>query len=253
MRHIIILSLLIISNQAFSGTADGFVKEFDKIIKTCKSTGFYKCQEKYFQGETRGLFHLPIETQKLRITENEYKDFIRKHTKDGITFSLLKNIVNIDFNLEDQFDVTRFSPDNIIDPVQPLNPENTLLKFNFKNSPPIVLVIINNEYKLGILPEQESEYRKTGDFKKSYIFRLKNNILKYHMKEAEMLNYDMPTLQRNVSEAQAPIMFMLEKGIVPDFVKDYMSKKTMKDIQRFYIQLDTEDKIIKKIKQVHNL
>ena len=73
------------------------------------------------------------------------------------------------------------------------------------------------------------------------------------MKESEILNYDIYVLNKKVSEAQAPILFMLEKGKIPDFVKDYMGKKSMKYIQRFYMPLDSEDKIIQKIKEINKL
>jgi len=253
MRIIITFSLLLLTNQAVAVTAEGLFREFDKILKSCKNIGFYKCQGRYFQGDNRGLFHLPIEKQKLKLTEEKYREFIEKKSEDGVKVSFLKKTVNIDFKLEDKFDIEKFSVDNISGSIQPLNPDNTLFKFSFKNAPPIALVNVNNTYKIGILPEQEKEFRKTDDFKRSYIFRLKNNILRYHMKEAEMLKYELETLNRNVSEAQTPIMFVLEKGILPDFAKDFMSKKTMKDIQLFYINLDTDIKIINKIKQVHKL
>ncbi|MGH1440053.1 MAG: hypothetical protein ACRBBR_08095 [Cellvibrionaceae bacterium] len=253
MRFLIFISFLIISNHVTAVTADGLVREFYKVLKICNDIGFYKCQDEHFQGSTRGIFHLPIEKQKLKITENEYKDFIERNTKNRIDISFLKKTVNIDFNLENNFDMARFLPGNIEGSIDPLNPDNTLFKIKFKNTPPIVLINTSNIYKLGILPVQENEYRKTSDYKKSYLLRLKNNILRFHMKEAEMLNYDMRTLHEKVSEAQAPILFTIEKGIVPDFVKDYMSKRTMKDIQRFYIQLDTEEKIINRIKKVHKL
>ena len=253
MKYIIFCILCITSSQSFAVTAESLAKEFYNILTTCKKIGFYKCQDEYFQGDTRGIFHLPIEKQKLKITEKEFNDFIKTNSKEGINASFFKETVNIDFKLEDKFDISRFSPNNINGVIQPLNPENTLFKFSFKNAPPIVLVYVNNRYKFGILPEQEKEFRESNDFKTAYIYKLKNNILRYHMKESEILNYDIYVLNKKVSEAQAPILFMLEKGKVPDFVKDYMGKKSMKDIQRFYMPLDTEDKIIQKIKETHKL
>jgi hypothetical protein len=252
MRSIIFIALFLITNQVPALTAEDLVKELHKILATCKKEGFYQCQDKYFQGNTRGIFHLPIEKQKLRITENKYKEFINAHQKEGVNVNLKKSI-NVKFNLTDDFDISRFSSNYISSPIKPLNPDGTLFKFSFKKAPPLVLVKIDNSYKIGVLPEDENNFRETNDFKTAYIYKLKNNILQYHMKEAEMLNYDASILDRKVSEAQAPIALSLGKGKVPDYVNDYLTDKTMKDIQRFYMPLNNKKSIKNKIKQLHNL
>ena len=253
MKYSLFLLILIsLPTSLYAVTAQGLYNEFNSTLKNCKKIGFYKCQEESFEGDMRGIFHVPIEKQKLKLTQEKYEDFLEDHFNEGLNISFFKKTVDIKYNLDDNFDISVFSANDMNGDIQPLNKEGTLFKFSFKNAPPVVLVIRDSKYKIGILPDQEKEFRKTKEYQSIVMYRLKNNILRYHMKEAELLKYDKTTLQRKVSEAQAPVYTWLEGGNVPDFVKK-MNNKSVNEISKFYLPLNTESQIIGRIKELNKL
>ena len=82
--------------------------------------------------------------------------------------------------------------------------------------------------------------------------RLKTNILRYHMKEAEMLNLDRKTFQNNIDEAIAAIVYKLKKDETPSYIKKLI-KRDFKEIYGFYTPLSTDEKIINKIKELNKV
>jgi len=253
MKHIVIIFILYsLSNSSYAVTAEELYAEFFTILKICKKDGFYKCENRYFEGTSRGIFHIPIEKQRLKLTEIKYKNFIKNHFENDLNVSFLTKRVYINFDLDDNFDLSRFRPSNMKGKIKSLNKENTFFKFSFKNAPPLVLLSVDNKFKIGILPKQEEEYNNSKESSSVYIYRLKNNILQYHMKEAEILKYDKSTFKKKVNEALESIVYKIKNAKISKFAKNLKSR-SFKDIQDFYMPLDTESKIITKIKAVNKL
>ena len=253
MKHLIILLLCFaMSTTAHALTGKEIYIEFINILKICKKTGFYKCEDRYFEGTSRGVFHTPIEKQRLSLTENKFDRFLEKHFGNSINISFFELTTYIKFNLEDKFDYSKYKPSNLIGKIQPLNKENTLFKPSFKDTHSVVLVLDNNKYKIGVLPEHESKYKKSKEFKSVYLYRLKSNILQYHMKEAEILNHDKKTFKKNINEALAPIVYIFKNAKISNLAKNFKIR-SFKEIEKFYISLDTESKIVSRIKKINKL
>ena len=250
MRKIIILFfLLTISTPTNASTAPELAREWVTILNYCKNVGFYKCQDR-FEGSTRGLFHKPIELQKLRITEDKFDKFVKQTYGNELNASFLKLTASLKFNTTDKFDINQFTKN--IKHIQPMNKEGTIYKFTFNNADPLALVIVNGTYKIGVFPEQEKEFKQSNSYTTARILRLKTNILRYHMKEAEILKYDRKTFERNISEAIAPIVYKLNKGNVPTYIQTFI-KRDIGEVQRFYMPLSTDAAILNKIQEVNKL
>lgn len=241
---LILLSLITFSPSVFAVTAQELSVEFAKILVHCKKIGFYKCQNK-FEGTSRGVFHLPIELQKLKLTEEAYNNFIKKRYKQEFHVSLFKLSASLKINTTDNFDILTYLKN--IKHIQPMNKESTIHKILFNKAEPVALIKTTNEYKIGVFPEQEKAFRKSKSMNSVQLLRLKTNILRYHMKEAEIMNQDNVTLKKKISEAIAPILVKLAKGKVPDYLNAFIHRD-IKEVQRYYMPLNSDAAIMKKIK-----
>lgn len=248
---IVSIALSLFSTNVISVTAQELVQEYSKIMVYCGKKGFYICEKDKFEGDFRGAFLKPIGLQNLAIMEKRYKEFVNQQYGNGINISFFKLTASLDFSKVPRFSMKPFTPKNI-KKIQPMNKKGTIFKFMFKKAPPLALVNKNGVYKLAIFPEQEKQQMKTKQYKTGYIAGLKANILRYHMFEAKFLKLSKEKLREDVNHAIAPIVEKTIKGEVPAFVKKFI-KRSFKEVRQFYTPLNTDQKAIARIKQIHNI
>ena len=232
--------------QAYTAHEYGY--KLEEILVECDKKGFFLCNK--FQGDSRGIFHLPINRQKLKITEEEFKGFIDEKYGNKLTISFFKLTADMKFDLNKKYNILKLLND--IKFMQIMNKDESIIRVDFNSYPSLALVHINGEFKLGILPEQEQKFWKTNDGFNAFLILLKNNILRYHMAEAKLLNLDKETLHENIAQAIAPVLVKVSKED-PPLITKFQIKRSFKEVKDFYMPLDSDEKIYSKIKEIHKL
>jgi hypothetical protein len=249
-RFLFALFTILATWNVYAVTAEELERQFKEILQHCEKVGFYRCEEK-FQGKNRGVFAIPIEAQKLKITEEEFESFVKIAYKNQIGISFFSTSADYNLDITNQFSVAQFSE---IVGMQEMNKEGTIIELKFRHAPRLALVSINNEYKIGVFPEEDNQFKKSKAYIYPHFLRLKNNILRYHMKEAEILEYDRVTLRDGINDALAPIVVKIARDKIPEiYVKVYKRslKRDAGEVQRFYMPLNTPEEIMQKIKEMH--
>ena len=234
--------------QAYSEPSkQELLRVFQQIMVKCTQIGFYVCQNEEFEGINRGEFLIPIEMQRLNNTEKEFDKFLGSRYSDKLDISMFKFSANLNINTSKRFDLEPYSK---ITHMQILNKDASIIRVDFKEVDSVALVKRNGSYKLGVLPEEHDNFIKSKRMNNVRVLRLKNNILRYHMKEAELLNYDIATLDSKISHALAPIIEKVYPEEVPAAIKVFI-KRDINEVSRFYWGLNSEGAIIKKLKSEH--
>lgn len=203
------------------------------------------CQEK-FEGTAGGIFLKPIEKQKLKITEEEFDKFVKEKYGNYVYISGLRINASLNIKHDNKFDTTQFKNIKNIHKY-----DNDAYLFNFDNAPSIALMKKDNMYKIAIDSDHHMKYTSDRNYMNIVtIIRLKNNILRYHMKEAELLDYDKETLDEKITEAIAPIVALVKKDQVSGFIKKH-KKRDLKEVHDFYLHLNNEEDIVNKINEMH--
>ena len=119
-------------------------------IVNIKTENLNFIREGKFQGKNRGVFNIPIEAQKLKITEEEFDKFVRKTYGNDISVSFFTLVSDYKLDVSDEFSIAQFTE---ITSMQEMNKEGTIIEIKFRRAPRVALAKIDNEYKIGIFPE----------------------------------------------------------------------------------------------------
>jgi len=239
-KFILFFSLITYPLISFSLTTDDIVTEYVSLFKRCAKVGFYVCESKSFlKGSAKGVFYKPIQMQHVKLMEERYDNFIKKkYPKNYLQFSLIKT--SMDFSSVPKFNLRKYGTSNITN-ISSMNSDQTIIKFTFKSAPPIYLSNEGKEFKIAIHPDEQKAAVKTKQYKTAYLAMLKANILRYHIIEAELLNLDRSTLNKNINEALAPLVKWVKGDKMPKVVQKFI-KRDPKEIRKFYASIHTDKK-----------
>ncbi len=216
-------------------------KELLRIFTSCERKGFLYC-EREFHGANRGVFHLMIQAEKLRVAEQKLETFIDTHYKEDRAFFQVQLLqANVSLSLESSFYL-----DKMAEAVKQVTQDGDMVVITLHSDDVLALIPEEGTWKLAIPNSEETKFQKTEFYRFYLMMRLKTNILRFHIAEARVKKLSRDEFLRRVNEALAPLVMQL----VPKEERPAIAKWLARDIQDvadMYLPLETDEAVKRRI------
>ncbi len=215
--------------------------ELLRIFAACERNGFLSC-EREFHGTNRGVFHLMIQAEKLRVAEQKLESFIDTHYNEDRAFfesQLLQ--ANVSLSLESTLYL-----DKMAEAVKQVTQDGDMVVVTLHSDDVLVLIPEEGAWKLAIPNSEETKFQKTEFYRFYLMMRLKTNILRFHIAEARVKKMSRDEFLHRVNEALAPLVMQL----VTEEERPAIAKWLVRDIQDvadMYLPLETDEAIKRRL------
>jgi hypothetical protein len=242
-KFIFLISLFVVAADSLA--FDPVEKVVD-VFSKCLNLGYLEC-DKEFVGSNRGVFHFFIVIDRLERAEKDFDKFIQNIYPNDKSFFyayLLQGKINFNINIKQNLDI-----DNLRKKIEVKKISSEKFYIRIKGLDPFEIVNKNDEWKVSVFNLSENNFIDSDKYPIYLLMKLKANILNYHVAYAQNYKQDKEDLLDDINEAILPLVW----NSLTDKERPLLMKwliKDPKEVIDFYINMDTDEKIQKRLKDI---